>query len=62
MGHKAVYVAVDRGELNRGKVSPDPAGNRAQRRAWAKLTKGEVPVSSPEGVDTNTTTQDPEEW
>ncbi len=24
-------------------ASPDPKGNRAERRAWAKLTKSETP-------------------
>lgn len=46
MGHKAVFVAADRGELDQGKASPDPEGNRAQRRAWAKLTKNKMPPVS----------------
>lgn len=28
-------------------VSPDPGGNRAQRRAWAKLTKHSKPAATP---------------
>lgn len=46
MGHKAVFVATDRGELDREKASPDQFGNRAQRRAWAKLTKSKTPPVS----------------
>jgi len=32
---KVVHSAI----ASRVEVSPDPGGNRAQRRAWAKLTK-----------------------
>lgn len=35
---------------NAANVSPDPDGNRAQRRAWAKLTKRKTPAPpTPEG-------------
>lgn len=45
MGHKAVFVAADRGELAQVKASPDPFGSRAQRRAWAKLNKTKMPAA-----------------
>lgn len=41
MSRKQVKVFTSRERLNEEPVvvSPDPGGNRAQRRAWKKLTK-----------------------
>jgi hypothetical protein len=38
-GQLKIKSHVSRLEPKRREVSPDPGGNRAQRRAWKKLTK-----------------------
>ena len=38
-GQITVIVAVNQRKVRKVEVSPDPDGNRAQRRAWKKLTK-----------------------
>lgn len=35
----------------------DASGNRAQRRAWAKLTKSKTPLASDSNTDTDTEAQ-----
>ena len=46
MSHKAeLIIPALMGQSDRTKVSPDPSGNRAQRRAWARQVKTKMPAA-----------------